>query len=461
MNIKKDPHDTLKQPDMAGKGIKHEAPKMGPGGPKMIPGGPRMGPAGPGMGMGPSGRGTGFRMAAFSSLKIRSFRWLWFGNFFAFNSMQMQMVARGWLVYTMTNSPLALGLVSAGFGLPMLMFSLFGGTVADRVRKRNLLLVTQSFMGVMSLIITLLIQTELIALWHLFMSSFFAGVIFSFMMPARQAFLVELVDEKDYLNAISLGSMAMNMCRIGSPALAGVLLKIIGIPGVYWIVTISYVGVILTTTKIPPGEHIAAKADAPMMADILEGLRYVKGNRIIITLLVMSFVPILLAMPYQMLMPVFARTIFKAGETGLGLLMSATGVGALIGSMITASLGDFQRKGILMLMTGAAFGFFLMPFALSGSLVPASIFLLAVGTSSSIFMSLNTSLLMSNTPVELIGRVMSIFMMTFGLMPLGTVPSGALAEIIGVPLTVAGGGAVLFLFIIVLIITQPIIRQLK
>ncbi len=429
-----------------------------PGSARMMPGGSGMGPGG--MGMGPGSSGAGFRLAAFSSLKIRSFRWLWFGNFFSFNSMQMQMVARGWLVYAMTDSPLALGLVSAGFGLPLIIFSLFGGTVADRVRKRNLLLVTQSLMAGMSLIITLLVSTDSIRLWHLFTSSFVAGIIFSFMMPARSAFLVELVEEKDFLNAISLGSMAMNVCRIGSPAIAGFLLDRIGIPGVYWIVTISYLGVILTTTQIPPGEPMAAKADAPMMADIMEGLRFVKQNQVLVVLLILAFVPIILAMPYQMLMPVFARTIFDAGPNGFGILMSATGVGALTGSMITASMGDYERKGVLMTITGSAFGLFLVPFALAGGLVPASICLVFVGGFSAVFMTMNTTLLMVNTPEELMGRVMSIFMMTFGVMPAGTLLSGSLAEMIGAPLTVAGGGVLMAVFLIMLVIYKPIIRRL-
>lgn len=335
----------------------------GPVKPHMGRGGPPRGGDSP---MGPGGPSPGFQLAAFSSLKIRSFRWLWFGNFFAFNAMQMQIVARGWLVYAMSDSPLALGIVSAGFGLPMIIFSLFGGTLADRVRKRNLLMTTQSTMAVVTLVITILITIDKIALWHLFGASLATGMIFSFMMPARQAFIVDLVDEKDYLNAISLGSMAMNTCRIASPALAGVLIKFIGIPGVYWIVSISHICVVLTTTRIPPGAHMAARAEAPIMSDILEGLRYVKNNRIIISLLILGFVPMLIVMPYQMLMPVFARDIFKAGETGLGILMSTSGIGALVGSIVIASMGDYQKKGMLMLVTGVFFGLFLIPFAPDG-----------------------------------------------------------------------------------------------
>ena len=412
---------------------------------------------GPGMGPG----GGGFRLAAFSSLRIKDYRWLWLGNLFSFNAMQMQMVARGWLVYTMTGSPLALGLVSAGFGVPMILFSLYGGAIADRVRKRNILLVTQGCMLLMSLVITVLINTDLIALWHLVVASLFSGVIFSFMMPARSAFLVEMVGEDDLMNAVALSSMAMNISRIASPAIAGVLLKIIDVPGTYWFITLSYVLTILTTTKIPLGDLMAARPNVPMWDDVKEGLRYVKGNTIILSMLILSFVPILVAMPYQMLMPVFARSVFNSGETGLGMLMSATGLGALTGSIIMAFLGNFQHKGLLMLITGIGFGLFLMVFGFSGSLLTASIWLVFVGGTSSMFMTATSTLLMTNTPPELMGRVMSLFMMTFGLMPLGTLPAGALAQAIGAPITVFIGGGILFLFLIVATLSQPRLRKLN
>lgn len=412
---------------------------------------------GPGMGPG----GGGFRLAAFSSLRIKDYRWLWLGNLFSFNAMQMQMVARGWLVYTMTGSALALGLVSAGFGVPMILFSLYGGAIADRVRKRNILLVTQACMFLMSLVITVLINTDLIALWHLVVASLFAGVIFSFMLPARSAFIVEMVGEDDLMNAVSLSSMAMNISRIASPAIAGVLLKIIDVPGTYWFITLSYAFTILTTTKIPLGDLMAARPNIPMWDDVKEGLRYVKGNAIIVSMLILSFVPILVGMPYQMLMPVFARSVFNSGETGLGMLMSATGLGALIGSTIMAFLGNFQHKGLLMLITGTGFGLFLMVFGFSGSLLTASIWLVFVGGTSSMFMTATSTLLMTNTPPELIGRVMSLFMMTFGLMPLGTLPAGALAQAIGAPITVSIGGGILFLFLVVAALSQPRLRKLN
>ncbi|MBW2091699.1 MAG: MFS transporter [Deltaproteobacteria bacterium] len=399
--------------------------------------------------------------AAVSSLRIRNFRWLWLGNFASINGMQMQMVARGWLVYTMTDSPLALGLVSAGWGVPVLLFSLYGGVIADRVRKRNLILVTQSSVCLITLIITVLIATDLISLWHLVVSSVLSGVIISFSMPARQAFLVELVGKDDLLNAIALGSTAMNICRIASPALAGVLLKLIGIPGVYFIVVISYSLALLTLFKIPPGGVIAARPDVPVMRDLAEGFRYVFKNSTILALIVISFITVFVAMPYGMLMPVFAKSVFTAGETGLGLLMSAIGVGALGGSAIIASLGNFKRKGVLMLMAGIIFGVSLVLFGISSSFYPALFFLIFVGGGSSMFMTLINSLMMSYTERALVGRVMSIYTWTFGLMPMAMIPAGAFAEFFGAPLTVIISGSILTLFLISVTLGRPGIRRLE
>jgi MFS family permease len=401
------------------------------------------------------------RFETFSSLKNRNFRLLWLGIFAYFNSMQMLMVARGWLVYTMTDSPLALGIVSAGAGVPILLFSLFGGAVADRVRKRNLLLLTQSCICMICLAISILISTGLIALWQLVVSSILSGVIVSFGMPARQAFLVELVEEEQLTNAIALNSMATNMCRIASPAIAGVLLKLIDVSGVYWLVTVSYSAELLTLSRIPAGGTMTARPDVPLMEDVLAGLRHVKESAILLTLLVVAFVPIVVATPYQMLMPVFAKTIFEAGETGLGLLMAAGGLGALTGSTLIASLGNLRRKGLLMLLAGMVFGVSLVSFGVAGNLIPGLVCMFFVGTGGSMMMTLTTSLIMNNTPRELLGRVMSIFVMTFGLMPLATLPAGALAQAFGASWVVSVGGMMLFFFMLVVMLSQPHVRRLN
>jgi MFS family permease len=400
------------------------------------------------------------RFKAISSLRNRNFFLLWVGMFASVNGMQMLIVARGWLVYTMTESPLALGLVAAGMGAPLVLFSLFGGAVADRVRKRNLLLVTQSCICLLNAAMTILVFTHLVALWHLVTSSILTGVIFSFSMPTRQALIVELVGADDLTNAIAMNSLAMNICRIASPALAGLLLKLIDIPGVYLIVVFSYATSMITLILIPPGGVTTAGPHVPLIRDVVVGMRYIRDNSTLLALLIIAIVPILFATPYQMLMPVFAKSIFKAGETGLGLLMSAGGVGALGGSAFIASLGNIQRKGVLMVLTGSIFGIALVLFGLSKSFLLALICLVFVGSGGSMFMTLITSLIMVNTPSNLIGRVMSIFIMTFGLMPLAMLPAGALAKVFGAPSIVSVGSGIFTLILIYIAVTQPRIRKL-
>ncbi len=381
--------------------------------------------------------------------------------FASINAAQMTGIASGWLVYTMTESALALGMVTAGAGLPLILFSLFGGAVADRVPKRNLLLLTQTGLCLLAVITVVLIITDLIAIWHLVTASFLSGVILSFNMPTRQAFIVELVEEDELTNAIALNSMAGNICRVASPALAGVLLKLIGVPGVYWIVAACYGTAVVSLLLIPCGENTAAKPDIPIVKDVLDGLRYVKSNRILFVLLIIAFIPIIVASSHQTLMPIFAKTIFQVGETGFGMLLSAGGIGAMCGSILIAALGDFQRKGKLTLLAGSVFGIFLFFFGMVNSFYLALVFLFFVGIGSSMLMTLIMTLIMGNTPQDLTGRVMSIFIMTFGLMPLAALPAGALAEVIGAPAVVAAGGLVLFVFMGVIAGTQPEVGKLK
>lgn len=374
--------------------------------------------------------------------------------------MQMGVVAQGWLVYTLTDSALSLGLITAAWGLPLVLFSLFGGMVADRMPKRNLIIVTQGAVCFLSLIMAVLVTTGLVRYWHLIIGSVLSGTIMAFSLPARQAFIREVVGQWELLNAIALNSTVMNLCRIVSPALAGILLKLIGIPGVYWIIFTSYsLGAVFLTRirsrAVPPGKSIISKKE-----QLLSGLHYVRSQAILLVLMVIAFVALIVGSPYQMLMPVFARDVFKAGGTGLGLLLSADGSGALIGSSLVSALGNFKHKGKLMLVGGMVFSVFLILFSQSGSLKAACLFLLFSSVGGSVLSMLTITLVMSNTPQDLVGRVMSLYMITWGLMPLGMLPAGALAEVFGAPIVVSAGGAILMIFLVIVAICQPRLRRL-
>lgn len=400
------------------------------------------------------------KVKAFSSLRNRNFGILWLNTLMANNGMQMIEVARGWLVYTMTDSALALGLVAAGVGVPLIIFSAFGGVVADRVRKKNLIFVTQACLGIINLILAILISAQLIALWHLVIASILMGIIFSFSMPTRQAFIVELVSEDELTNAIAMNSVAMNVCRIASPALAGILIKLIGIAGVYWLVVISYVFIVFTITRIRIQGKVSVAPNVPFLQDVIAGIRFIRRHSVLLPLLLIAVISILFATSYQTLMPVFAKTIFQKGETGLGILMSAAGIGALCGSTLLASLGDVRGKGLIMIITGTIFGTFQVFFGFSGDFYTALAFLFFVGAGGSMYMTLIVSLIMGHTPQELTGRVMSIFTITFGLMPLAMLPAGALAETFGAPIVVSIGGGILVLFLFLLGASNPFIRKM-
>ena len=197
------------------------------------------------------------------------------------------------------------------------------------------------------------------------------------------------------------------------------------------------------------------------LEELLLGLRYVRSHTILFVLMLIAFVPIIVALPYQMLMPVFAKDVFAAGETGLGFLMSAAGGGALIGSIFISTLGNFKHKGLLLLIGGIIFGTFLVFFAQSGSIKMACLFLLFSNAGGSTLYTLTSTLIMSNTPEELVGRVMSLYMITWGLMPLGVLPAGALAEAFGAPAVVTGGGLILLVFMLGLTLSQPKLRKLE
>jgi len=372
----------------------------------------------------------------------------------------MHIVVRGWLVYDMTDSALALGLVSFGVGVPLLLFSLFGGAIVDRVDKRNLLITSQALTVILTLAIAVLISTDAIALWHLVIASIVSGIILSFNLPSRQAIIPELVEKRQIMNAVALGSGAMNLNRVIAPALGGVLVGIIGIDGVYYLIVACYMAATVLMFMVPPlGTH-AQDPNSTVRGAIGEGLRYVRRSPILLQLLIMAMVPIAFGMPYQLLMPIFAADVLDVGSSGLGYLMGAAGVGALIGSFLVATLSDFRHKGLFLLGSSALFGVFLVLFASSTYFYLSLFFLFGVGLVSSSYMATNNTLLLLNTEDRVRGRVMSLYMMTIGLFPIAVLPTAAIAESLGAPLAISVGGGILFLFTLMMTLLSPTLRKL-
>jgi len=376
-----------------------------------------------------------------------------------FLAFQMQMVARGWLVYEMTDSPLALGLVSIAWGLSTLLLSPFGGLIADRVEKRNLIIIGQALTGFLSLAVAILIAVKAIQLWHLIAASFIDGVILSLAMPARQAIIPELVGRTRLLNAIAFNSTGMNVTRIVGPILAGFLVKPIGVSGVYFVIAGLYLSAIVTMQKVPTTGTVARIQPVSLIKDIAGGFAYVRRHPLLRILLVLEFVVNLLGWPYATLLPVFARDVLNVGAAGLGTLVSASGVGALLGSLGLASLGNFRRKGLLLLGFIIVFGGGLILFSNSGLFLASLLLLLVIGAASNACFTMNNTLIQINASPEVRGRVMSIYMMMWTGESFGTLPVSAIAGAIGAPVTVSACGLLLALLAIGTLFLVPNLRR--
>jgi len=401
------------------------------------------------------------RVTTFTSLKNRQYRWFWLGMLASFIGIHLQLVARNWLVYEMTGSALSLGIVIAAWGLPILLLSLYGGAVADRLKKRDLLIVTQVANGIITLIIAILIATGGIALWHLIAAAALTGIIFAFHVPARLAIIPELVQKEEILNAIALNSTGMNLSRFVGFAIGGALLGVIGVAGVYYVVVFCFFVSAALLFMLPVVEKVRQRAVTSIRVDLVEGVRYIYHSPLLRSLLAMAFVSIAFGLPYMNLMPVFAVDIFDVGEFGLGLLLGMAGLGALIGSLIIASLGDFRRKGLLCIGLAFGFGAAVALFGFSGSYPLSLALLIAVGLLGAGYLAVNNTLIQSNVPHEMLGRVMSIYVMTFAMMPLGTLPLGAVSEAIGAQPAIGAGGVIVVLFTLGMAIFHSRLRRLE
>jgi MFS family permease len=386
----------------------------------------------------------------FPSLQERDFRVLWTSMLPGTLAMQMNFFANGYLAFELTGTAAAIGFVSLGFGIPMLFFSLPAGVVADRQSKRLILIASQGITAASSLLMAILVISNAIDIWQMTIISFFQGTAFVFQVPARQSYITELVSADHLLNAIALNSAGFNVCRVVGPPLAGWLIGVswINVEGVYILLMVLYVLVIPGLHGIPD-RRLAGKATAKGWTSFTQGISYIWESPVLLALLVLSVAPIILGMPFQAMMPVFAKKIFAVGPSGLGVLMMANGIGAIIGSIAIASVSSPKRPGIIQLVLGTLFGATLAIFAFSRSFYLALIMLLAVGITSSSYLALNSTLLMGRSDQRYHGRVMSVYMLAFSALPLGNMAMGLFADAFGVQSTVGVGGLLLALVVIV------------
>jgi MFS family permease len=400
----------------------------------------------------------------FLALDSADFRHLWLSTLPSTLAIQMGVVARGYVAYDISRSAAAVGFVSLGTGVPILLFSLFGGVVADRFPKRNVLLITTTIQTISASLAAALLIAGVLQIWHLVIISVISGCGVAFSMPSRHSYVAQLVRRERLVNAVALNMAGINFARIVGPAIAGGLMTLprFGAAGVFVLMVLMYGFVFARLVGIRNrGEPEGASRRVAPLKSIAMGLTYVRGNAVVFTLLALAFVPVLLGMPYQLLMPVFAEAVFDAGPGGLGLLMAASGIGALVGALLIASFTGLRRRGLLQMTLGMVFGLSLAAFAFSPSFLLALLLLPIVGATSAGYQSLNNTLVMDNADPAYRGRVMSIYMLTNSATPLAVVPIGFLADAFGAPVTVGVAGLLLLVIMTLVGIGHPTYRHVR
>jgi MFS family permease len=388
----------------------------------------------------------------FQSLDVPAYRILWWGTLFSFIGMQMQMVARGYLAFDLTGNNTALGGVMIAFGVPQLVLALHGGAVADRMSKRNVLIVWQSVIALASGLMAIAIATGNVQYWMLIATGVATGASFAFIGPARQAFIGDLVPPTLMGNAIVLQQANMNGTRVVGPALAGALIAIplIGMAGVYAVTTVGFIIAVVTMFKLPPGMPKRRTDQRSATQETIDGFRYVGHHRSVAILLLTSFVVVAFAFPYQGFLASITKDEFDQGAVGLGVLSSVAAVGALVATLVVANLTNHRNAWRIQSISGIAFGAALIGFGLAPSFGAALVLILAVGAGASAFQSLNNALTMMVTDPQYYGRVQALMGLSWSLFGIISLPLGFLADAIGIRATFALMGAAAIVAVVML-----------
>lgn len=378
---------------------------------------------------------------AFRALRHRNYRLFFSGQLISVTGTWMQTVAESWLVYRLTGSPILLGVVGFASQFPVFLLASIGGAVADRYPRYKILIVTQTTAMLLAFALAGLTLTGTITVPLLITIAALLGVVNAFDLPARQSFVVEMVGREDLVNAIALNSSIFNGARIIGPSIAGVLVGAIGEGWCFFANAVSYIAVLsgLMLMTPPPTKRTAQEGSA--LSRIVEGFAYVGRTRPVLTLLLLLGLISLVAMPYAVLMPIFADRILNGGPRGLGVLMGASGVGALMGAFTLAARRGVRGLGRWIAMAATGLGTGLVLFSFSQTFWLSAAILVPMGYCMIVAMASSNTLIQSMVPDAVRGRVMAVYSMMFmGMAPLGALAAGTLGERIGAPWTVRLGG---------------------
>jgi MFS family permease len=399
-------------------------------------------------------------LRALRAFKHRNYRLFFGGQLISLSGTWMQSVAQSWLVYRLTGSAVLLGFVAFSGQFPVFLFATIGGAFADRHNRHRILVATQTTAMLLALVLAALTLSHRVQVWHIFVLAALLGFVNAFDIPTRQAFVVEMVGREDLINAIALNSSMFNGARIIGPSLAGVLVAAVGEGWCFFANGVSYLAVIigLLLMKVKAGGRIPLPGST--FASIVEGFRYVGRTGPVRSLLFLLGLVSLLGLPYMVLMPIFADQILHGGARGLGLLMGASGVGALIGALSLAMRQGVRGLGRLVAVSAAGFGASLILFSFSRAFWLSAALLMPVGFCMIVEMASSNTLIQTLVPDNLRGRVMAVYgMMLMGMAPTGALLAGALAHQLSAPITVALGGSVCIVAAIIFGLGLPGFRR--
>jgi MFS family permease len=388
---------------------------------------------------------------------------LWFvGQLASLVGTWTQTAAQGYLIYQLTNSPAYLGYASFANGVPTWFFTLYAGAIADRMSRRTLMVITQSSMMILAFILAILTFTQTVQWWHILILSFLLGVSNAFDAPARQAFVLEMVDREDLTNAIALNSTMFNLAMVLGPALGGLIYYAVGPGWCFTINGISFIAVIIALLLMKLKPFVPVNSNSSTMSDMKAGLSYVRHHPAVRMMISNLFITTLFGLGVVTLIPAWSVTVLGGDAKTNGFLLAARGIGSLIAALTIAALGRFRSRGKVWTVNSVLLPLSMIIFAFMTWLIPSLIAIAAMGFTFMMIVNLSNAMVQTRITDEMRGRVMGVYtFFFFGAFPIGSLVAGWSADAIGEPLTVMISAAILLVFALWVIWRQPAMRAME
>lgn len=393
------------------------------------------------------------------ALGYPQFRRYWIAQIFRVLGLQFRIIAVPWLVSVeLDRSPIWLGIVAVAAALPTIIFSVPAGVLADRFNDQKVLVISQGAYALASLALPILILAGLANIWIVIAWSIATGILAAIGNPSMQSVMPRLIDMRVMPSAVALNSMVWSAMRIVGPAIAGVMLAVIGTGEAFFVTAIAIGIAAVLFASVTPRARVASTVASEHGDDMWTGMRYIARTPIFLATVGLSFFTSVFGMSYQFLLPIFAEDILDVGEIGFGLLEAATGVGSVLGTLWIIKMGIGRRAGLSMIVFAALFGVLIAAFAASRSMPLSMGLLFLAGFASAMYLNIGMTTLQVMVPDDLRGRVMGVWSMTWFLASIGALPAGAIAEVLGAPLSVAIGGLAVTGFAVFVFLTAPSLR---